>query len=261
MRFENKKDTAAKRTAASKQETASERTADSKRKTASEQNAENEQDAAAEQIAESKFETAAEQTAESNQSNQETASGQTAESNQRTAEEHTAAVKMDKKNGQQTPGLSYTIAKYVILAITAVFIISLVLSQRKANIAFEEVTAQVEAAIDTDLMRDVGAKGFNRYYGLNSSEYDGVLMYQSTSGMSADEILLVKVKDAEQIEALTEAIESRRESRINDFSGYAPEEAAVMEDAELITAGRYVLFLPYSEAEPVKQAFLTAIGD
>ncbi len=167
----------------------------------------------------------------------------------------------ETKQKEPVPGIRYTIAKYVILGLIAVFVAELALSQQRSNIPFEEVSRAVEQSIDPDLMMSSGAKGFQRNYGLSSTDYEGVLLYTSVSGMSADEILLVKVKDRSQLEELTEKIEERRESRINDFSGYAPEEAAVMENAELITKGLYVLFLPYSEADEVKQAFLTAIGD
>lgn len=153
-----------------------------------------------------------------------------------------------------------TTAKYVILAAIAVFIAGCVYTQHQGNVPLEEVRAAVEQAIDQETMTDAGNKGFTRFYGLNSSDYDGVLLYQSASGMSADEILLVKVKDREQLEPLTESINGRRSARISDFSGYAPEEEAIMEEAELIVKGNYVLFLPYSQADDVKQAFLTALG-
>ncbi len=153
-----------------------------------------------------------------------------------------------------------TIIKYIIIAAFAAFIGWCVYSQHVKNIPFETVRSQVEAAIDQETMQEAGNKGFARFYGLNSSDYEGILLYQSTSGMSADEVLLVKAKDREQIEVLTEAVESRRASRINDFSGYAPEEAKTMEDAELIVKGNYMLFLPYPQAEEVKQAFLSAVG-
>ncbi|MDO4616973.1 MAG: DUF4358 domain-containing protein [Lachnospiraceae bacterium] len=149
----------------------------------------------------------------------------------------------------------------MILAAIAAFVIYLVLSQRQANLPFSDVSAQVEQAIDQELLRDAGTKGLSRYYGLNSSDYEGVLLYQSVSGMSADEVLLIKVKNREQMERVTEAVEARRESRINDFTGYAPEEAAVMEAGELIIRGNFCLFLPCSEAAVIKEAFLQALGD
>lgn len=155
----------------------------------------------------------------------------------------------------------YTAAKYLILLAIAGFVVFSVISNRSSKAPFEDVRAAVEQSIDAQAMRDVGNKGLRRYYKLKETEFDGVLMYQSVSGMSAEEILLLKVKDPTQIETVKESIEKRRETRINDFAAYAPNEAALMEQAELLVKGEYVLFLPYSKADEVKAAFITALGE
>ena len=49
-------------------------------------------------------------------------------------------------------------------------------------------------------------RGLKRYYGFKWSQYDGVMMYVSASSMSAEEILLIKVKDDTQIQEVEEAI-------------------------------------------------------
>ncbi len=166
-----------------------------------------------------------------------------------------------KKPGTVTPAQSLTIAKYVIIAAIALFVAFCVYTQHQGNVPFDQVRDAVVQAIDQESMRDAGSRGFVRFYGLNSAEYDGILLYQSTSGMSADEVLLVKLKDRNQLDALLETINSRKEARTSDFSGYAPAEAAIMEEAEILTKGKYVLFLPYSGAADVKQAFLKALGE
>ncbi|MDO4491010.1 MAG: DUF4358 domain-containing protein [Lachnospiraceae bacterium] len=153
------------------------------------------------------------------------------------------------------------IAKYLILLAMGAYVALTVLVQWQKNLPFDQVGTAVEQAINQETMQNAEIRGFQRFYGLKASEYEGVLLYQSVSGMSAEEILLVKVKDTDQLEPLKEAIEKRREARINDFSGYAPEEAALMENAELMVKGKFVLFLPYSEADQLKKAFFTALGE
>ena len=49
-----------------------------------------------------------------------------------------------------------------------------------------------------------------RYYGLNSADYEGVMLYTAESSMSAQEILLVKTKTTEQAEEVKAAVEQRR---------------------------------------------------
>lgn len=159
------------------------------------------------------------------------------------------------------PGFVYTITKYLIVLVILGFVILMVRSQNIGTAPFEDVQLALEPVIDQETMRNVGGKGFRRNYKLNDADYEGVLMYQSVSGMSAEEILLVKAKNRNQINEIKEAIEKRRASRVNDFSGYAPQEAALMENAELIVQGQYVLFLPSSQASELKQAFLASVGE
>lgn len=157
--------------------------------------------------------------------------------------------------------IKYTLAKYLILLAIAGFVVLCVLANKGSTAPFENVRSAVEGVIDPESMRDAGNKGLRRYYKLKETEFDGVLLYQSVSGMSAEEILLLKVKDPSQLEAVKAAIEKRREARINDFAAYAPNEAALLENAELIVKGEYLLYLPYSGADQVKEAFLTALGE
>lgn len=175
------------------------------------------------------------------------------------------AVKHNTGEHINTPvsgqGMKYTIAKYLTIVLIGIFVAMMILSQKQSGATFEDVRSKVEAAIDHETMIDAGTKGFRRYYKLKEQAYDGVMVYQSLSGISADEVVLVKVKDRDQIEELTKAIEERRESRINDFAGYAPEEEAIMKQAELLVKGNYVLFLPCRNAPEIKEAFLHALGD
>lgn len=175
--------------------------------------------------------------------------------------EKNVSAKKANKPSAATPGMKYTVAKYVTAVLIGVFVVVMILAQRQPKVPFDQVRQAVEQAIDHETMTDAGIKGFRRHYKLRENDYDGIMVYQSLSGMSAEEVLLVKVRDRSQIEGLTDAIEARRESRMNDFAGYAPEEEALMQQGELLVKGNYVLFLPYRKAAEVKQAFLQALGD
>ena len=64
-------------------------------------------------------------------------------------------------------------------------------------------------------MKKAGVQGLKRYYGLNSADYEGVMLYTAESSMSAQEILLVKTKTTEQAEEVKAAVEQRRANRRN----------------------------------------------
>ena len=81
------------------------------------------------------------------------------------------------------------------------------------------------------------------------------MYYASESNISAEEVLLIRVKDESQIQDVTEAIEERIEGRMNDFDGYAPEEVKLLEGAKLSVRGRYIFLAVAPKADEYLAAF------
>ena len=108
-------------------------------------------------------------------------------------------------------------------------------------------------------MEETGTKGLKRYYGLNASDFDSVVLYTPESSMEVDEMLIVKVKDKSQIEGLEDAIDNRINSQLQSFGSYGPEQCALVNDYELKTQGRYVFFAISKNAEGLKEAFKESI--
>ena len=108
-------------------------------------------------------------------------------------------------------------------------------------------------------MEDTGSKGLKRYYGLNSSDFDSVVLYTPESSMEVDEMLIVKVKDKSQIEGLEDTIDNRVNSQLQSFGSYGPEQCGLLNNYELKTEGKYVFFAVSENAEKLKEAFKEAI--
>ncbi len=108
-------------------------------------------------------------------------------------------------------------------------------------------------------MEETGTKGLKRYYGLNASDFDSVVLYTPESSMEVDEMLIVKVKDKSQIEGLEDTIDSRVNSQLQSFGSYGPEQCALLNDYELKNEGKYVFFAVSKNAEELKEAFKEAI--
>ncbi|MGN1032108.1 MAG: DUF4358 domain-containing protein [Intestinibacter sp.] len=119
-----------------------------------------------------------------------------------------------------------------------------------------------KSIVDTGLvknMEETGTKGLKRYYGLNASDFDSVVLYTPKSSMEVDEMLIVKVKDKSQIEGLEDAIDNRINSQLQSFGSYGPEQCALVNDYELKTKGKYVFFAISENAEELKEAFKESI--
>lgn len=149
----------------------------------------------------------------------------------------------------------FTVAKYVVLMLTAGYIALLLLFAGVSRKSFDEVSAAVSSAVDTNNLSGQDSQALKRNFGLNSSEYSGVLYYVSASGISAEEVLLIQVADSSQISQVTDALEEHVESRQQIFEGYAPEQARLLESARQSVRGSYIFFAVSENADRYMEAF------
>lgn len=96
-----------------------------------------------------------------------------------------------------------------------------------------------------------------RFYGLEPTEYEGVMLYYPDTNMGVNELLVVKLSDISQSEAVQQAAEARIESQKNVFEGYGVDQMDMLTNDTVIEArGPYVLFVCSKNAQKVRQAFL-----
>ncbi|MBQ9611012.1 MAG: DUF4358 domain-containing protein [Lachnospiraceae bacterium] len=102
---------------------------------------------------------------------------------------------------------------------------------------------------------------FKRLYGLDPEAYDGVLLYYPTTNMNAEELLLIKLKGSsqeeirEQQEIVQTAMETRRQTQMHTFEGYAPQQYATLEHSVIDVQGNYLLFVSGDFAQQTQIAF------
>lgn len=151
--------------------------------------------------------------------------------------------------------MKYT--KFIILVlIISVFMTGCGVNQ---NLTAKDIQTSM---LKTDLVKKMdesSTKGLKRYYGLNSKEFDSVVLYIPKSSMEVNEMLIVKVKDKSQIDILESAIDNRVNSQLKNFNGYGPKQCALVNNYELKVKDKYVFFAISENAEQLKEAFKKAI--
>lgn len=156
------------------------------------------------------------------------------------------------------PG-KHAVLKYVVLAVIFIYIALLMVFTSGSNKPFKEVAVSVENALGQSDLQKMDGQALKRYYGLNSADYDGVLLYSAQSSMSAEEVLLIKVKDDSQVQEVTDAIDEYLRTQREDFEGYAPEEVKLLDDAQRSVRGDYIFLAVSGEAQRYKEAFDTSL--
>ncbi len=96
-------------------------------------------------------------------------------------------------------------------------------------------------------------------FGLDVENFNDYAVYYSKEPASADIIIIFKSDKKETLEIVKEILEEFRQSRIEDFKGYAPDEAAKLEESKVITKGKYDILtvMPDNQAaqDTVNSAF------
>lgn len=160
-----------------------------------------------------------------------------------------------KNSGKYMP----TIGKYVVLALIAGYVALLMIFVSGSRKPFEEVSRAVSASVNTDDLPEQNGQMLKRNFGLNASDFEGVLYFTSVSSISAEEVLLIQVKDESQVKQVTDAIEKRVETRLGDFEGYAPEQVKILEDARKSVRGKYIFFAVSENADKYMEAFSSSL--
>ena len=151
------------------------------------------------------------------------------------------------------------VMKYIVLAAVLAFVVLLMLFTSESSRPFEEVAKAVEDSLDDESLIEQNGARLKRNFGLNAADYSGVMYYSSESNISAEEVLLIKVKNTDQIQQVTNAIEDRVEARRNDFEGYLPEEVQLLDDARQSVRGTYIFYAASPKADEYLDTFSASL--
>lgn len=99
-----------------------------------------------------------------------------------------------------------------------------------------------------------------RFYGLNPADYEGAVLYYPSTNMGVEELLLIKLADTAQGEAVEAAIAGRLAAQKESFDGYGVDQTDMLNNCAVVEVrGRYVLFAVSRNAQKIRQAFLGAL--
>lgn len=161
---------------------------------------------------------------------------------------------MSKPSANETIG-RIQIFKYIAAFALLFYVMLLLIYSSGSSKTFEEVAENVEAGLKTDSLEKQNAQALKRYYGLNSADYEGAALYLSKDMISAEEILIVKVKNDRQVHEIKDAVRIRIDSRKNSFESVAPEQVKLLDKAQTLVRGRFVFFVVSKDSQGYADLF------
>ena len=140
--------------------------------------------------------------------------------------------------------------RWLCAGLAVVFLVVSFRQEPVSSAAFEDVASAVTASIDLSALQEGSVQMVKRLYGL----------YYPQTNMEAEELLLLKLRDTSQQEAVRAAVEARLETQKTSFDGYGLEQYDLLTNHSILDIrGNYVLFVVHKDAAAVQQAFRGAL--
>ena len=147
------------------------------------------------------------------------------------------------------------ILKYGMVVLFIVYIVFLLSREGGNEVPVKTISKNILAVAKTEGMKKGTTQDLKKYYRLNASDYDGVMLYIPDDVMSVNEILVVKLKDKSQAEAVEEAARKRLDTQKTSFEGYGAKQTKLINSAVLDSRGYYLLMAVSEDADSIYRAF------
>lgn len=154
----------------------------------------------------------------------------------------------------------FTVARWVTAVLAVVLLVTMLASDPLSDTPPETVEQAVTAVLELSQMQKADNQMIRRLYGLNPADFEACVLYYPLTNMEAEEMLLVKLKDTAQADAVRDAVETRLQTQKDSFDGYGISQFDLLTNhAVCRVSGNYVLFVVNEASDAALQAFLNAL--
>lgn len=152
------------------------------------------------------------------------------------------------------------VLRWLSAIVVVVFIAAGFAQDTISNAVPENVEAAVTATLDMQTMQKADNQMIKRLYSLSPTDFESCVLYYPTTNMGAEELLIIKLSDTSQQQAVSDAVQARLETQKNSFDGYGIEQYDMLtNNAILEVRGNYILFVVNPSASAAQAAFLNAL--
>lgn len=152
------------------------------------------------------------------------------------------------------------LARWLAVALTVVLLFGLVANTSSRDVPLRELEEKTAPLLLEGEAQRADDRMLRRLYGLNPSDYAEIVLYYPASNMGVEELLLVRLQDPKQAEAVESAVQARLSAQKQSFDGYGIEQTALLNNNTVLQVrGSYVLFAVSVNAQAIRQAFLDAL--
>lgn len=116
-----------------------------------------------------------------------------------------------------------------------------------------EIIDSIKNTTDLSIMEKGNKNKLRKYYGISTKKIEEFELYIPKTNMEANEILILKVKNQEDIDEIKEKIEKRIESQSDSFRSYAPNQYELLENNKLDVKGKYIIYIASKDVDKISK--------
>ncbi|MCM3140932.1 DUF4358 domain-containing protein [Brevibacillus sp. MER 51] len=122
-----------------------------------------------------------------------------------------------------------------------------------------KVGERMQQTVSFHDMKQGDLEKLQKLYHIDAEKVEDFILFTASSNVKAEELAIIKVKDASDTENVTEKIQQRIEAQTIKLKDYRPEEYYLIEKHVLKTKGPFVLFAVSKEVDQIESVFDEAI--
>ncbi|WP_392486082.1 DUF4358 domain-containing protein [Haloimpatiens sp. FM7315] len=133
-----------------------------------------------------------------------------------------------------------------IILFSFVFISVLILGYSFTEVKspkISDIITNVKKNSDLSAMVKSDKFKLRKLYGINFNKLEDFIFYAPKTNMQANELLIMKVKNQDDIEYLKELVNARIEKQSSSFKNYAPDEYQILENHIFKIRGKYAILV------------------
>lgn len=146
----------------------------------------------------------------------------------------------------------------IILAVVMMVTVTACSSEPK-NPDVNDIMSKVRSEIEFPDMADIDIKDISLHYTIDKDQVEQMVCVLAGSGVTADEVLILKMKDGFKADEVKKSLETRKKLQSDLFEPYNPDEMPKINSAVTEISGNYVFFAITNDNSKAKKIFNEAL--
>lgn len=105
---------------------------------------------------------------------------------------------------------------------------------------------------EIDLLSEQGAP-ILQMMNLDSSLLEEAIYYENPRNVSADRIIIAKVKEEKDVNTVKLAFDELKKSQESDWEQYLPEQYTKVKEGQIVVKDKYVIYIVYDDVAGIKK--------